>query len=160
MTRLKRKKPRKITVFALFTGFWNKICGRRDSDLRGFLEPISPAFNNHVSGSSLYQLVPVVKVIRGAWVGEPGPTGDSTSVQRVRESSLRIRRSTAFGTLNRLSCPLALIGKIRRGFFKTHEKLWGNHPNPAFFFLEEPRILSGIGSDIRQDSNTNEGTHD
>src|SRR5437879_12100840 len=49
--------------------------------------------------------------------------------------TLLIRRSTAFGTLNRLSCPFALTGEIRRGFFKTHEKLCGNHPKPALLFL-------------------------
>jgi hypothetical protein len=52
----------------------------------------------------------------------------SSSHQRRTESWLLIRRSTALGTLNRLSCPLALTGVIRRGFFKTHEKLCGNHP--------------------------------
>src|SRR2546429_6079450 len=36
--------------------------------------------------------------------------------------TLLIRRSTAFGTLNRLSCPFALTGEIRRGFFKTDRK--------------------------------------
>ena len=45
-----------------------------------------------------------------------------------------MRRSKVLGTLNRLSCPLALTGKMRRGFFRTQDKLCGNHPYPARLF--------------------------
>jgi hypothetical protein len=66
-----------------------------------------------------------------------------------REISLPIRRSTVYWSFEKPRCPLAFNGEIRRGFFKTHEKLWGNQPNPARLFfsrLASSRVY-GLTSD-------------